>query len=182
MIDYIGDISKQDAVVLKELAEQSTKILEFGCGASTQVLTAYQKRGIVTSIETAPAWVRKTREHIEHIGLPEVLFVPYDVFFEKGPGGPYDLVFNDGVLELRREFAMLVWDHIEVGGMLCFHDTRTTGVILDVAALFSAKSAEISLMEVNKDHSNITIIHKKSAEHYENWNLIEGKEEWEIGR
>ena len=180
MIDYIGDISKQDAVVLKELAEQSNRILEFGCGASTQVLAAYTK-GTVISVETAPAWIRKTKEHLERISLPEVTFKSYDEFKE-APWGLYDLVFNDGVLGLRREFALLVWDLIPATGMLCFHDTRTTPVILDVAALFSAKSAEISLMEVNKDHSNITVIHKRSAEHYENWNLIEGKEEWEVGR
>jgi len=178
MIDYIGDISKQDAVVLKELAEQSTRILEFGCGASTQVLAAYTK-GQVTSVETAPAWIRKTKERLSRMNLPEVSFFLYSAFV---PAGPYDLVFNDGVLGLREEFALKVWDQIEVGGMLCYHDTRTTNVVTNVANLFLLKSAEIDLMEVNKDHSNITIIHKKVAEHYENWNLIEDKEEWEVGR
>ena len=181
MIDYIGDISEQDAVVLKELAEQSTSILEFGCGASTQVLAAYTK-GYVVSIETAPAWIRKTKVHLERLGLLEVVaFRSYDEFKES-PTRPNDLVFNDGVLGLRREFAMLAWDHIKVDGIMCFHDTRTTPVVLDVAHLFSEKSAEIHSMIVNQDHSNITVIHKKSAEHYENWNLIEGKEEWEVGR
>ena len=32
---YIGDISKQDFLVLKGLAESSLNILEFGVGAST---------------------------------------------------------------------------------------------------------------------------------------------------
>ena len=95
MIPYIGDISKQDAVVLKELAEQSVDILEFGCGASTQVLAAYTS-GSVISVDTAPAWIRKTREHLKRLNLPEVSFCSYDEFVT-WRGGPYDLVFNDGL-------------------------------------------------------------------------------------
>ena len=58
MIEYIGDISKADALVLKELAENATAILEFGCGASTQVMSVYTKNRII-SIDTSQEWIDK---------------------------------------------------------------------------------------------------------------------------
>jgi len=179
MINYIGDISKADALVLRALAEKATSILELGPGASTQVMAAYTSGGIL-SVETEPSWIESAKGHMQRLGL-SADFVSYEQFLES-PGGPYDLVFNDGVLSLREEFALVAWDCLEVGGALCFHDTRTNQVVLNVATVFSAKSAEIELIEVNKDLSNITVIRKRSALHYENWNVVENRTEQEAGR
>lgn len=179
VIDYIGDISKADALVLKELAETHTAILEFGPGASTQVLAAYTS-GHITSVETEEEWIEKAKANLMRLGLREPRFILYEEFMEC-PGGPYDLVFDDGVTGYRLDFALLAWKQLKYGGSLCLHDTRTTREVKNVAELLVAYSAEIHSMTVNKDHSNITVIRKKPPEHYENWNLIEGREPWQIG-
>lgn len=179
MIDYIGDISKNDALVLKELAEHATNILEFGPGASTQVMAAYTS-GRILSVETEPSWIESAKGHLERLGL-SADFVSYDQF-SKSPGGPYDLVFNDGALSLREEFALAAWDCLKADGVLCFHDTRTTRVVLQIASFFSTRSASIKRVEVNKDLSNITVIHKRPPLHYENWNVAESRTEYEAGR
>ena len=178
MIDYIGDISKADAQVLKEFAEKSASILECGCGASTQVLRAYSK-GTVTSVDTERRWITSTKAHLKRLKLGHVDFVLMKNFT---PSGMYDLVFNDGHLDGRREFAERVWRCIRVGGSLLYHDTRTTRIVMDVAHLLAGYSSEIHTMIVNKDHSNITVVERKVAEHYENWNLVEGREKWQIGQ
>src|SRR5258705_6694 len=123
MIPYVGDVSRRDAELLRELAERSNRIVEFGAGASTQILAAYA-RGEVESVETQPSWIAKTQGHLGALGIARpVTFHNYEDF---QPSGPYDLVFVDGLNELRLPFACLAWPAIAIGGVLCLHDTRRT--------------------------------------------------------
>jgi predicted O-methyltransferase YrrM len=181
VIDYIGDISFADAELLAKLASESSRILEFGVGASTQVL-AYYKTGMMISLETDQDWIEKTRRNLTRLGIAQdsVDFRQYDGF-PLQPTDRFDLIFNDGVDGYRREFAMKAWPLLLVGGMFCFHDTRRTGDVLNVCALLGAFSAEVEAVKFNLGHSNITTILKKSAEHYEDWNVIEKREPWQAG-
>jgi len=177
MIDYIGDISVNDAKTLQRLAQASTRVLEFGCGASTQVLAAYAQR--VISIETEQTWIDKTIANLARLELSNFEFMLYQNF---SPNGEYDLIFDDGVDGLRLVFANNVWNFLRIGGKLCFHDTRRSQDIKNVCDFIALHSPEIESVVINVDHSNITVITKKLAEFYENWNLVEGKELWQYGK
>ena len=181
MIPYIGDISKNDAELLAGLAASATNILEFGVGASTQVMAQY-KMGTMISLETDPAWIDKTRKNLIRLGIPNdaVDFRPYEGF-PVDPSERFDLIFDDGVDRYRREFALKAWPLLSVGGTFCFHDTRRTGDVLNVCALLGAISAEVLLVKFNENHSNITTIVKKQAEHFEDWNVIEKRAAWQTG-
>ena len=183
MIDYIGDISKNDAKVLAQLAANCRDILEFGVGASTQVLSHYRHLGgRMISVETDPQWVEKTRRNLDRVKVPHPQFVFYtDLDNHLNHGAKFDLIFDDGVDGLRGEFSKRTWPFLNVGGIFAFHDTRRTGDVLNVCALLAAVSAEVSVVEFNLDHSNITTIVKKQAEHYEDWNVLEQREPWKQG-
>jgi predicted O-methyltransferase YrrM len=180
-ISYIGDISSKDAEVLSALAYSAKSILEFGVGASTQVM-AYYKTGTMISLETDPAWIEKTKRNFTRLGISQdaVDFRPY-AGFPVQPTDRFDLIFDDGVDGYRREFATKAWPLLSVGGLFCFHDTRRTQDVQNVCALLGAVSAEVEAVHFNQNHSNITTILKKKAEHYEDWNVIEHRESWQTG-
>ena len=183
MIPYIGDISKADAIVLRGLAEQSSSILEFGVGASTQVLSYYRQAGLMISIETEQSWIDRTKKNLELLGIKkEVEFYEWKHWLPIVETGlVYDLIFNDGVLSLRKEFAFAKWNNLKIGGILAFHDTRTSEGVKVVLEFIEKFSPEIESVFINIDNSNITVIKKKKQEHYENWTIMEGKEPWEYG-
>src|SRR6267378_847360 len=61
---YIGDISREDAALLARTAAGARRILEFGAGASTQVLAISAPQGAeIVTVETKPEWVASTRAH-----------------------------------------------------------------------------------------------------------------------
>jgi tRNA A58 N-methylase Trm61 len=86
MINYIGDISKADANILADLAEQSENILEFGVGASTQVLAAYGK-GKVTTTETSMEWVEKTKQNLKLLGIEKEVVDSRYAYKPRSTGG-----------------------------------------------------------------------------------------------
>ncbi len=178
MINYIGDIAKEDAIILRDMARESTNILEFGVGASTQVLAAYAK-GKVTSVETDMNWVKRTKENLILLDIStEVEFRDYYTF---EPEGEYDLIFDDGATEFRLPFAQKTWKHLKIGGYLLIHDTRTSREVQVVHDFMKEFSPEIESIFINKDHSNITVIKKKVAEFYINWNETEDRKPWQSG-
>jgi roadblock/LC7 domain-containing protein len=184
MINYIGDISKEDACVLAHLAESSSFILEFGVGASTQVLSAYADNPIV-SLDTSKEWIERTRINL---GLLKIENSPaifhYETIIDHLVGYPnlaFDLIFDDGVDELRREFAIHSWRSLKVGGILALHDTRRLQDIQNVCAVIENFGNEIEKVLFNYQHSNITLIYKKEYEPYENWQITEKKEPWQLG-
>src|ERR1035437_170316 len=178
MIHYIGDISKTDALVLKELAEKSKKILEFGCGASTQVLSEYTT-GVLISIDTSTDWIDKTKSNINILEIKNIpTFEFYDSFI---PDCNFDLIFDDGVDHLRKDFAITMCKYLQIGGYMAFHDTRRWHDQKNVVDVIHQYFNQIESVKCNYKSSNITILKKKNTEDYNDWNIAEGREQWEIG-
>ncbi|MGH6742366.1 MAG: class I SAM-dependent methyltransferase [Bradyrhizobium sp.] len=186
MIEYIGDVSREDAALLRSIAERSSRILEFGCGASTQIFRAYGA-GSVESVETDPAWIEKTHRNLRALGLDQPVTVHLYQTFE--PAGQYDLIFVDGIDERRQEFALLTWPALTVGGAMCFHDTRRTkphgpsptSDVQNVCALIERHSPEIETVFVNRNNSNTTVVMKRAPLLYEDWMQTEDRTPAQMG-
>ena len=177
MIDYVGDVSRRDAFVLREFAESCQRILEFGAGASTQIL-AYYGLGTVTSVETEPEWIEKTKRNLTRVRARRpVTFHAYSGFKPSS----YDLIFIDGVWTLREDFAMSTWPALKIGGAMLFHDTRRPKDVRNVCALMERYSTEIDRVVLNRSDSNITVVVKREALLLEDYNAIEGRTPEQLG-
>lgn len=177
MIKFVGDLSAEDASVLAEFA-YGNSVLEFGSGGSTQIFA--QVADSVTSVETDPTWVEKTRKNVLCLDDPKpVEFVPYDLFkFDQ----PYGVIFVDGVPNKRLQFAENAWKCLDGGGFMIFHDTRRFEYFKEAAWIIQLFFAEIQRVEVNYRDSNMTVIRKRGEPlHYVNWNETEGKPLWAYG-
>lgn len=175
MIDYIGDISKQDAEVLANFAVTSNKILEFGCGASTQVL-GYYTEGSLISIDTERVWLEKTAAHLARlkIDVGRVRLLPYDWFMSQETDSKWDLVFDDGADHMRRQFALEIWPYIEPNGWLLMHDQRRRPDWDTTAHIISHYWTEIGTVHYNYLDSNITCIQKREKPAiWTNWQIDE---------
>lgn len=183
MIFYIGDISKADAEVLANMTTFSTNILEFGCGASTQVIAAHLSRiAKFTSIDTSREWIEKTKDNMKLLEITtEVEFHSYDAFWELPKTEKYDFIFNDGVDALRRDFAIKAWPLLQVGGHMAFHDTRRAPDFRNVLEILAMFQDEIDSVDFNECNSNITLVRKKNPQRYENWQITENKLPWMLG-
>ena len=187
MIDYIGDLSRRDAELLREFAQQSDRILEFGVGASTQIFAAYG-RGSVDAVDTEAVWITKTQQNIAALDVSTrpVTFYGYASF---APVGPYNLIFVDGANEFRLPFAVLAWPTLAIGGSILLHDTRRrepygkakTSDVQHVAALIERFSAEIDWVVLNQGNSNTTVIRKRAALVLEDYNKLEGRTPAQLG-
>lgn len=176
-LQFIGDLSIEDAMILEQYASCNT-ILEFGVGGSTQIFA--QRAEKVVSVETDPAWVEKTKRNLALLeNAVPVEFVMYDQFTYQGS---FDIVFVDGVPEKRLEFAEQAWECLKPGGTMIFHDTRRFEYLKEAAWIMQLRCHEIWRMDINKDDSNLTLIHKRSKPLvYVNWNEKEGKPAWAYG-
>lgn len=184
MIPYIGDISKADASILAKYAGSASRILEFGVGASTQVIGSYKYDTTkFESIDTDRLWIEKTKENLDLLQIKHPIFTAYEDFKPQVlyPYPEFDFVFDDGADNLRLPFAMMIWPYIQVGGVLAFHDTRRGGDARNLVEVIASHHNEISMVEVNKDGSNISIITKKKHEPYTNWQVDENKQPWMLG-
>lgn len=178
MIDFIGDLSKQDAQVLKELAEKHERIIEFGSGGSTQILGHYTK-GKVISYETNEYWIRKTKNILLSMNIENVQFQPFksvnDISVPE-----HDLLFVDGYREIRVQFSMAAIDSNKA--VIAFHDTRVrkyTEPLMPFVHLFWNR---IKRIDVNYLDSNITVIQLRNEPLvYEDWNKVEGRTREQIG-
>lgn len=178
MIPYIGDLSKCDAFVLKGLAEESSNILEFGVGASTQILREYSS-GPMISVDTMKEWIDRTKNNFKLIGITkEIEYRLYD----EPTKGKYDLIFVDGYKKLREEFAVNNWRYLSYGGLMVFHDTRKDFHIDYVGNIIKRFFRQIEEVRVNPSNSNLTIIKKRRELKYENWNQTESRPSWQYGR
>lgn len=170
MIDFKGDLSKKDADVLKWCAENSSNVLEFGCGGSTQIIAAYLK-GSLLSVDTEQSWIDKTIQNLDRLGIKTpVSFEKYETFNYKGE---YDFIFVDGLWERRLSFANRTWKNLKLNGIMVFHDTRRQKDIDNVSSFLKEHWLEVGTVYINKDNSNITVIQKKEYTPYENWNKTE---------
>ena len=168
----MGDLSRMDAIVLKDLAQRHNDILEFGVGASTQILRNYSI-GRMVSVDTMREWIDRTAERLKLFEIDKpVEFQDYttDII------GNFDLVFVDGYSPLRYEWARIAWPHLKVGGQMAFHDTRSGWGMEFVAGLFKDYFLQIGRIEANISGSNITIFEKTKKKQYENWNRTEARE------
>jgi len=190
MIPYVGDLSSRDADLLRLLASRSDRILEFGVGASTQIFAAYGC-GKVESVDTSAEWIAKTAANLNTLeargfDLRPVTFRGYAAF---RPVAKYDLIFVDGLNELRLPFALLTWPALIDGGFMCLHDTRRTAPygnaktsdVQHVCAIIERHSAEIDTIALNQNESNTTVIAKRSPLLLEDYNAIEGRTRQQLG-
>ena len=179
-LEFVGDLSISDAERLFSLGQESTHILEFGVGGSTQIFAQCNPIKLVC-IETDPAWVTKTQsnlQRISHKNWTAPAFVPYDLFKHEGR---FDLIFVDGAPEKRLDFAMRAWPILDTGGKMVFHDTKRFEYFREAAWVIQSFFNEVSRVDVNVDGSNLTIIEKGPFQSYENWNLNERKPMWAYG-
>jgi precorrin-6B methylase 2 len=179
---FTGDLSLQDADILVEYAKKSKHILEYGGGGSTQIMSQCGAQSI-TSVDTSPEWIELTRRRINQINQhTPVIFLPYTSKFEQ----MYDMIFVDGEWQLREEFATDTWKNLRVGGVMLFHDTRRDFDFANVMVIAKKFYLEITQIEINAPasdgkSSNITVLHKKVSDPYENWNKTENKPAWAYG-
>lgn len=176
IMQYIGDLSQQDAQVLAGHARQAHRILEFGVGASTQIFAmSAPPHAEIISIDTSRRWIRRTIANFEKLGIDRaVRFLRYDEWKASGPPS-FDLIFDDGADELRLEFALAAWPALKIGGVLLLHDTRRERDFLNVLEVMKRNQLEIDTVQVNERASNITLLRRKIREPYVNWNRVEGR-------
>lgn len=180
-IKYIGDLSKQDVNVLVEYSSKANDILEFGVGGSTQVM-AQASKGSMTSIDTAKEWIDLTKDNLNLLSINKnVKFEIYKDWKQRKDKNQYDLIFNDGISNLRRDFMEASWNLLKVGGYMIFHDTRVDVHKDSIIDLYIKKWSGIDSILVNTNDSNMTVIKKKSHTPYVNWNKEEGREAWMRG-
>lgn len=176
-MNFIGDLSKQDAEVLQHFGFRAPRILEFGAGGSTQIFAQCQP-DVLVSVETSQEWIDKTKKNIERY---QPCTDPVFVQFGSHPRSTYDLIFVDGVWDLRNDFAKSTWPLLDQNGVMIFHDTRRwfdAHNVLDVAKTYWDEIDQINLNYVN---SNCAIIKKCKKVEYVNWNETEGKPIWMYG-
>lgn len=181
---YIGDISRADAELLAQYARGASRILEFGSGASTQVLAqSSSKDAALVSVETDPAWIERTRKNLARLSIRKaVRFVPYKQWKAiRRTETSFGLIFNDGADRFRERFALESWALLEIGGRLLFHDTRRENDLRKVLAVVNEHFLEISSIGLNEAGSNITVITRKAPEPWVDWNVVEGRAKWEYG-
>jgi precorrin-6B methylase 2 len=175
-LKFIGDLSLEDADLLALYGKRAKRILEFGCGGSTQIFSQCNPDRLV-SIETNQDWIEVTKRRVAKLGGTEPDFRPYDFI---PMTEQFDLIFVDGIDSLRRDFALGTWKMLAVGGSMIFHDTRRFQDFQNVAWVAQTYFNEILTINVNSrarnnKSSNMTTILKKEHEPYVNWNYSEGK-------
>ena len=179
-IRFIGQLSLQDADVLVRIGREADRILEFGVGGSTHIFAQCKPQELV-SLDTDPEWIKMTEARLGQLSdITEPQMMPYSAGLLHTASRSYDLVFVDGVDELRLDFAMTAWLLLRPGGVMAFHDTRRFVDFKNVAWVAQHFFNEIRTIEVNApgsdgNTSNTTLIHKKPYEGYANWTLLEGK-------
>lgn len=175
---YIGDISKNDAKLIAKYANKCSDILEFGCGASTQVM-AQSSNAKIKTVDTSDKWIRINKKNISDLGvnLNNIQFIKYDDI-DTITTPTFDMIYNDGKNNLRPMFAMKMWSRLKIGGHMLIHDTRNVGYLKTITDCIGAFFNEISQIKLNANDSNISIIEKCSPISYKNWNKEEEKEPW----
>ncbi len=181
---YIGDLSATDAELLAVYARNASRILEFGSGASTQILAKNGSiEGTLISVETEPKWIERTKQNLARLSIEkEVRFIAYRDWQEAVTAeAPFDLIFDDGADKYRERFALDAWKLLKAGGRLLFHDTRRKKDFGNVLSFLQKHYLEVSSVGLNEAGSNITVLTRKIAEPWVDWNKVEGRAKWEYG-
>lgn len=176
---YVGDLSREDAQLLARLARESSRILEFGVGGSTQIFAqAAPAHARIVSLETEALWISKTEAVLEALGRRSMVeFRRYANWAGAISTGPaeYDLIFDDGIADLRLEFARKAWPCLKIGGALLFHDTRRRTDARNLFDFCAEHYLEVESVAVNAGSSNLSVVRKKIAQPYVDWNKAEGR-------
>lgn len=156
----IGDLSKEDRLLLRDLARLNRNILEVGVGASTQILTHYTP-GKVVSYDTDTRWIDRIRDVVfPKVGVDgecEFRQLGHDLYM----AGAYDFAFIDCAREYRVPCADNAWTLLDEGGSIAFHDTRRARDMFNVSAFIVNHFPEIGRIECNYKNSNITVVWKR---------------------
>ena len=176
MINFIGDLSKMDALVIEEMCRPAKRVLEFGVGGSTQIIATTCPDAEIISVDTSEVWVERTKQNFKGLGITkEVTYYNYEEAWKKLEG-TFDVIFDDGDDNLRLDFARMSWKFLKPKGCMLFHDTRRYNDIGTVAQVLKDRVDDIESIDVNYNRSNITIVHKREAPMpLENWHNIEQK-------
>lgn len=180
---YIGDISDRDANILAFLASRYSRILEFGCGGSTQVMAQSLSDGAhLVSLDTDQAWLDRTKRNLDILGVDAAKYTldHYSGWLDRHEG-PFDLVFVDGVDDQRGVFGRAAWHKLAVGGTIVFHDTRRVRDMRTCMELAMEHFNEIGDIFMNMDGSNLSGFQRKPLEPYRDWNVEEGNAPWMSG-
>jgi hypothetical protein len=111
------------------------------------------------------------------------LFLTYNEFSSVTETNKFDLIFVDGVDNLRRDFAIKTWSALKDDGVMIFHDTRRAQDFQNAAWVAQLFFNELEWIDVNArasdfNSSNMTVLCKKPYEPYVNWNNAEDKPLW----
>ena len=177
---YIGDISKIDASIIADHARNAKSVLEFGIGGSTQIFAQCCPHDAeIICLDTSLEWIDFTKGVFNDLKIDRsISILPYD-HLSKIKGKSFDIIFDDGLGRKRLEFALESWDLLSSNnGKMLFHDTKRIQDIRNVCKIMESFYNQISFAELNRDHSNISILTKKPEEPYVNWNRTENKENW----
>lgn len=182
-MNFIGDLSCEDANLLAKYARTANSILEFGAGGSTQIIAMSKpEHAKFCCVETEQKWIDRTRVNLLHIGYHEKLqFISPDDFWICTDGVRCDLIFVDGYKPMREMFFRNAFPLLKVGGSILVHDTRRLG---DLRYLFKCCLEfwmEVDTIQINADNSNISVVSKRHALPHRNWTQSEGREPWESG-
>ena len=177
---YIGDLSKIDASVIAEYARNAKSVLEFGIGGSTQIFAqCCPLDAEILCLDTSKEWIEFTKEVFKDLQIDRQITILNYNQLSKIKGKSFDIIFDDGLGRERLNFAFNMWPLLNPnGGKMIFHDTRRPNDIKNVCKVMEAFYNQISMAELNKNHSNISILTKKPPEPYVNWNRTEDKQNW----
>lgn len=182
MKKFVGDLSVADAEIIERYASNAHQVLEFGSGGSTQIIAqSLPASGHLLSVETDSAWIVATRRRLDRLAVSDrCTFSLYENWWVEAES--YDLVFVDGLRDLRHSFARRAWDYLKIGGTMLVHDTRRESDVEDVLSLVRARFEEVQDVRLNEaalgQASNTTAIVKKTRESYVNWQDAENQPRW----
>lgn len=182
---YVGDLAREDARVLADLARQAHRILEYGVGASTQILAQSAGPNVkIQSLDTEGYWIHRTQAILDVlVAGHRVRLNRFDRLTELDDliDGSFDLIFDDGHEDLRLEFGLATWRMLKTGGRFVLHDTRRRGDVGNVFFLAARYFREIERIDLNPEGSNLSILHKCAPKPYVDWNKREDRAGWEMG-
>ena len=182
-LKYVGDLSIADTSILVLTCANVKSVLEFGVGGSTMIiLQTIKNRGFLKSYDTSDGWIKDTIKRIKHIDISLLSrFESYKYNKNTEITGTYDMIFVDGIDELRLEFALKTWNLLSTNGQMLFHDTRRDKDIQNVLDVVKQHYLSVSSVKLNYKNSNISIITKQKENKYKDWNIQENRKPWEVG-
>lgn len=190
---FVGLLSDEDAELLERYATQARRILEFGAGGSTHIMSqAAPADARIVTVESDPAWIARVRQDLAQLGMTDrrVRFVGYDVWTRaEDTRGPFDLIFVDGASDRRLDFATAAWPRLTVGGVMLFHDTRNLASPRHLDNAFATVRRflyEVDELRLNEKWrgrpSNLTAIVKKHSAPWIDWTRQGDRPAWRFGR